>query len=669
MKLLTKSNSVISNLQKIGIEDSISLVNYLPYRYDEFSYDDETSFYDKKRVVIKGKLSASPRLVKTSSVDIIIFYFLSTKGNLYTVKAFNHHYLKNILNTNDEYSLVGQYNQDRKELTFINIKKGEFTEKERFKALYHLPQGLSSYTYSSLLKRTLKSYKGLFLDLIPSYIKNKYRLMNHEEALNRIHFPLNEKDIIDSKRTLKYEECLQYCLKNKIIRDTNKKIVKQEISDIPSYKIKNFIFNLPYELTVDQNEACKEIISDMKSNSLMYRLLQGDVGTGKTLVAIISLYANYLRNKQGVLMVPTDSLARQHFENVKTLLEPYQIKVGLLVGSLSIKEKRILKDNIKNGELDIIVGTHALFSEDVLYENLGLAIIDEQHRFGVNQRNILASKGDEVDLLLMSATPIPRTLALSIYGDLDVSSLSLFPGKKREVTTIVCENNSPKIQGLIEFCLMNNKQVFIVCPKIESSLKHNRSVDEIYEKYKNIYEGKIAYLHGKMDNNDKIRILTNFKNGTCPILVSTTVIELGIDVKEAQGMIIFSSSSFGLASLHQLRGRVGRNGQKAYCLLVDEFEDEKDKEKLKFLETCSDGYAISQKDMELRGPGEFVGIKQSGFPSFSCLNIISDFKMFECARDDSQYICSHLDETECLRYYEYVKERMKKDEESISLFD
>ena len=669
MKLLTKSDKLISGLKKIEIEDSISLVNYLPYRYEEFFYDDETSFYDKKRVVIKGKLNASPRLVKTSSVDITIFYFRSIKGNLYVVKAFNHRYLKNILNTNDEYSLVGQYNEGRKEITFSSIKKGDFEEKDRFKAVYHIPQTISPSSYSSLLKRTLQSYKGLFVDIVPSFIKNKYHLMNHEEALNKIHFPLSEKDIIYSKRTLKYEECLEYCLKNRIIREANKKSVKKESIEISSYRINDFIFNLPYSLTSDQEEVIREIIRDMKSKALMYRLLQGDVGTGKTLVAIIALYANSLRNKQGVLMVPTDSLARQHFENAKLLLEPYNIKVGLLVGSLSLKEKKSIKEKIKNKELDVLVGTHALFSKDVIYDNLGLAIIDEQHRFGVNQRNFLASKGDEVDLLLMSATPIPRTLALSLYGDLDVSSLSSFPGKRREVSTIVCEEDSPKIVGLIEFCLMNNKQVFIVCPKIESTLKKTKSVEEIYEKYKDKYKDKIAYLHGKMGNNEKIEILARFKDGTCPILISTTVIELGIDIKNALGIIIFSASSFGLASLHQLRGRVGRDGQKAYCLLVDNFEDEQEKEKLKFLETCSDGYEISQKDMEMRGPGDFIGVKQSGFPTFSCLNIVSDFKMFECARDDSLYICSHLDDNECFRYYDYVLERMKKDEESIPLFD
>ena len=351
------------------------------------------------------------------------------------------------------------------------------------------------------------------------------------------------------------------------------------------------------------------------------------------------------------------------------MLEPYYVKVGLLVGSLSLKEKKSIKEKIKNKELDVLIGTHALFSKDVIYDNLGLAIIDEQHRFGVNLRNFLASNGDEVDLLLMSATPIPRTLALSLYGDLDVSSLSSFPGKRREVTTIVCEEDSPKIVGLIEFCLMNNKQVFIVCPKIESTLKKTKSVEEIYEKYKDKYKDKIAYLHGIMGNNEKIEILARFKDGTCPILISTTVIELGIDIKNALGIIIFSASSFGLASLHQLRGRVGRDGQKAYCLLVDSFEDEQEKEKLKFLETCSDGYEISQKDMEMRGPGDFIGVKQSGFPTFSCLNIVSDFKMFECARDDSLYICSHLEDNECFRYYDYVVERMKKEEESIPLFD
>ena len=408
----------------------------------------------------------------------------------------------------------------------------------------------------------------------------------------------------------------------------------------------------------------------MKKETMMYRLLQGDVGTGKTLVSGIALYGNFLRGMQGVMLAPTDSLARQHYESLKALFEHYNIKVGLLVGSLSIKEKRKLQEQILSHEIDIIVGTHAVYSKDIVYSSLGLVVIDEQHRFGVEQRNLIVSKGDKVDLLLMSATPIPRTLSLSIYGDLDVSSLTIFPSGKRNVKTVVVDETSPRIKGLINYCLKEDRQVFIVCPKIETSYKNNTiSVKEVYDLFKEEYQDEIGMLHGKMKEEEKLNLIRDFKEKRIHILVATSIIELGIDVKEACGMIIYSANNFGLASLHQLRGRVGRNGNDSYCLLVSKIEEDSNIERLKFLETCSDGFEISEEDMRLRGTGDFAGLEQSGFPSFNSLNIVSDFKMFEVARDEISYIMNNLNDPELLSFYKKVKDRMNENKEDIKLFD
>lgn len=672
MKLLTSSKNAEKELNLMGIYNSFDLISYLPYRYESFEYSlkKEKELVDKERVVIYGRLVSNPKFIKTHKLDIIKFFFANENGSFFSVVAYNRPYLMNILNFEDHYTLVGSYSLEKKELNLINIKKGEIPDEERLKAVYHLPQQIQSSYFSKLMKRTLEKTEEIIGNTIPNYLISKYKLLNHAKAISYVHFPKNEECIKESLRTLKFEECLEYCLKNKIIREDSKKKIKINNQDIDTSKINEFIKSLKYKLTKDQLLAVRDIILDMKKETMMYRLLQGDVGTGKTLVSAISLYGNFLRGMQGVLLAPTDSLARQHFESISAFFSSYNIKVGLLVGSLTNKEKKTLQEKINNGDIDIIIGTHAVYSKDILYQNLGLVVIDEQHRFGVGQRNMIVSKGEKVDLLLMSATPIPRTLSLSIYGDLDVSSLTIFPNGQREVKTLVVDDDSPKIEGLIDYCIENNKQVFVVCPKIETSFRTNSySVKEVFELLKDKYQDKIAMLHGKMIEDEKIKLIEDFREKRILILVSTSIIELGIDIKDAGGMIIFSANNFGLASLHQLRGRVGRSGDRAYCLLVNKIGEDNNIERLKFLETCCDGFEISEEDMRLRGPGDFAGLEQSGFPSFNSLNIVSDFKMFEVARNEVNYIMNNLNDENIYRYYEKVKRKINENNEEIKLFD
>lgn len=671
MKLLTSSKNAEKELNLMGIYSSYDLISYLPYKYETFEYcqKKDSELLDKERVVLFGRLVSNPKIIRTHKLDIIKFFF-ATESGLFNVVAYNRPYLMSMLNLQDHFTLIGSFNLERRELNLVNIKKGEIPLDERIKSVYHLPQQIQNSYFSKLMKRTLEKMTGIIPSIIPDYLISKYKLLNHEVALNYIHFPKNEESIKEALRTLKFEECLEYCLRNKIIREDNKKSVKTLNNDIDTSKINELIKNLTYKLTKDQIQAVKEIILDMKKDTLMYRLLQGDVGTGKTLVSGIALYGNFLRGMQGVLLAPTDSLARQHYASISSLLGSYNVNIKLLVGSLTNKEKREIQAQIKNGEIDIIIGTHAVFSKDIEYYNLGLAVIDEQHRFGVNQRNILANKGEKVDLLLMSATPIPRTLSLSIYGDLDVSSLYHFPKGERKVKTLVVDEESPRIEGLINYCLNNKKQVFIVCPKIETSYKNNSlSVKEVFDLYKDKYEGKIAMLHGKMKEEEKNQLIEDFREKRILVLVATSIIELGIDIKDATGMIVYSANNFGLASLHQLRGRVGRSGEEAFCILVTKMEEDENVERLKFLETCSDGFEISEEDMRLRGPGDFTGLEQSGFPSFNCLNIVSDFKMFEAARNEVAYIINNLHDPKLNRYYLRIKEEMKKEHCEIKLFD
>lgn len=665
MKLLTNSKTTIDELKKIHIERSEDLINHLPYRYDSFDYSDESELIDNQRVVIYGRLVSNPRHNATSKYDLITFHFITLKGSFFTCVIFNRPYIMKILDLDSYFTIVGTLNLSKKEINVISIKKGEIPKTESLKPVYHLPNGITQSAFTSLVKRTFEALEQYNGNTIPSYLNQKYRLENHNSALKMVHMPSNNQEISKGLRTLKFEECLEYCFKNRIIREQNRKIHKNVDVEIDTQLVNKFILDLSYKLTKDQISAIRDIVLDMKDQKVMYRLLQGDVGTGKTIVGIVALYANYLRKKQGAFLAPTDSLARQHYANVKNALEKYGIKVSLLVGDMSLKDKNIIKKGLENNEIDIIVGTHAIFSESVVYHNLSLALIDEQHRFGVNQRNILANKGEDVDLLLMSATPIPRTLALSIYGDLDVSSLEEYPIKERKVITKVVDYSSEKILSLIHYCVDCDKQVFIVCPKISYGGKQESSED-VYERFKPVFEEKIGILHGKMSNKDKIEILEKFKTGEIKVLVSTTIVELGIDIANATGIIIYSANSFGLASLHQLRGRVGRDGSTAYCLLVDDIEE--DISRLKFLETCSNGFEISEEDMKRRGPGDFIGVDQSGFPSFNSLNIVSDFKMFTIARDEVEYMFRNLNDPEICKYYNYCLNKLQNDE-NISLID
>lgn len=666
MKLLTTSTNLLNSLAKIDIMTSEDVFNHLPYRYEDNSYTEDEEISAGKKVTLLGKLVSNPKLFKNTKLEIITFYFVTISGKFFNVKIFNRSYLMKILSLGEEYTIIGTYSLERKEINAQSIVKGKIPSNQQLRSVYHLPSEVSNNIYRRLVNKTFETYYDAIIDEIPLYLKTKYHLLNKNDALKFVHLPKDYSEIDKGLRTLKYHECLLYCLKNQIIRGENKRIPSIDKSEkIDTKKINEFILNLPFKLTKDQIVAIREIILDMNKKELMYRLLQGDVGTGKTIVSALSLYGNFLRNKVGAFMVPTDSLARQQYEYLKNLFSIYNIKVGLLIGSLSSKEKNIVKENLKNGEINVIVGTHALFSSDVIYSSLGLAIIDEQHRFGVNQRNELISKDETCDLLLMSATPIPRTLALSIYGDLDISSLNMFPNKERKVVTKVVNTHSTEIISSIKDCLNLNRQVFVVAPKITDEKENFTSVEKIYEIYSTLFPNQVCLLHGKMKSEEKDKILQRFINKEFLILVSTTVIELGINVLSAGLIIIYSANNFGLASLHQLRGRVGRDGQEAICLLVN---DNAEDERLKILENSNDGFYIAEMDMKLRGPGDTTGLAQSGFPTFSCLNIVDDFKMFECARDDAKNILNNLQDNENKRYYDYALKRIALDN-TMTLFD
>lgn len=638
---LSKSPRIQEALESMGIHDYFDVLEHLPRDYADFTPTKETELNHKARLVITGKVAGSATFARHGRVTLIRFPFYSHQGHFFKVIAFNRPYLMKTLVQNEVYTLVGSYDRNKMEVDMVNIVKGEMPEDERIKPVYSLPNSLENYMFIRLVAKAFENTMGEILNVIPMTLKEKYRLLDRYDALRKLHQPTSLDDVYQGLRVLKYEECLLFSLKTQLIREENKVLIKDAKASIELLKINDFVRTLPYKLTHDQVEAVRETVLDMNKPSLMYRLLQGDVGTGKTLVAALALYANYLRGDQGAIMAPTDSLARQHFRTLTELFKNTSVRVGLLVGSFTASEKARVKEDLHNGTNHIAVGTHALFTNDVIYQSLGLAIIDEQHRFGVNQRLSLASKGQHADLLLMSATPIPRTLALTLYGDLDVTTLNAFPMPSRQVTTKVITPESKDIDKYVKDALEKNRRIYVIAPLIEMGENDDYSVEKLFPKYLIKYPGKVGWLHGKLEQDEKELALADFASGRTPILVSTSVIEVGIDVRPAGLMIIYDANRFGLASLHQLRGRIGRDGQPAVCLLAYDGIEPDAEEKLKVLVDSNDGFHIAKEDLKRRGPGEMSGYRQSGLPSFRFVNLINDFKMFEVAREDAKMILAN----------------------------
>ena len=661
---LTTSPRLNYLLGEMGIFSYFQALEHLPRRYESFLYSDPSRLHhleDKERVVLFGKVITTPKTLRFQRLSNTTFYFRDEFDNDYKVVAWNRPYLSKILNQEDSFTLQASYDAKKHELSLLNLKKGRIPKEEALVPVYSLPSEYPQHSFSQLIQKALKECDGKIYNHVPAIFRNKYKLINRYDALKNTHFPMDMESIRQGLRVLKYEEALLFSLKNQIIRKENKSLVAKGKGYLDRKKLEAFIASLPYQLTNSQKKAVEECVLDMEADSLMYRLLQGDVGSGKTLVAAILLYANYLRGSQGALMAPTETLAKQHYETLKKTFEGTKVNVILLTGKMDNETKRGNLSDLEDGTADIAVGTHSLFSKSVHYAKLGLAIIDEQHKFGVNQRTLLASKGENADVLLMSATPIPRTLSLTIYGDLDVSTLNEFPSKKRDIATKIARTASKTVQKDVQTSLESGHRVYVVAPKIEGDEEEsNISVKKVYETYEKLYPNKVALLHGRQDEEEKDAAILAFKTGLCPILVSTQVIEVGVDVKQADLMLIYEPTHFALSSLHQLRGRIGRDGSPSKCYLLYDGHDEEELDKLNVLVQTEDGFKIAEEDLRRRGPGELLGVKQSGLPDFHFVNLVKDFKMLECARDDASYILNHAQEPQFAYILKAAEEEIKE---------
>jgi ATP-dependent DNA helicase RecG len=630
---LTTSPRLEQALASMGIHTFVDVLLYFPYRYEDMNLTQNPLYHDQQRLVLTGKVSTQPTVFRRGHFVTTRFTMKDQHGHVMNVIAFNRPFLAKIIIPAEAITVIGKYDASRQVVNLINAFKGKLSDGPKLKPIYRLPSTIENYVFTRLVKKGLAMIADLsFPVTLPTSLLASLANQDKKQAIQRIHLPQQLEEVEESMMIFKFEEAFQFMNTMMKIRQTNDDTIKENIPSIPIGSIIDMMENLPYALTKDQMQSVQDIVKDLNGKKRMYRLLQGDVGSGKTVVAALALYANFLRKNQGAFMAPTDALAKQHFKTLQELFKNQSLNIHLLVGSLSSAEKKAIKASLLDGTIDILVGTHALFSQDTEFFSLGLAIIDEQHRFGVNQRDLLKDKGRQADLLMMSATPIPRSLAMTVYADMDISTLTQFPFASRKVKTKIVEENDPLIDYAMLAALEQQKRIYVVAPKIMESSSGKQSVVTLYQAYAKKYPKQVSLLHGKLDVEEKEDALHAFATGYTPIMVSTTVIEVGIDVKPATVMVIHDADTFGLASLHQLRGRIGRDGSEALCLLVVQDQHLEGLERLQVLVDSNDGFFIAEQDLRLRGPGELMGSKQSGLPGFQYINIVKDVAILQRMR-------------------------------------
>ena len=622
---------------KMDIFTINDLLTYYPYRYNVIKVIDIKDAIDGEVVTIKGIVDTEPRINYINKLNRMTFR-LNSGGLLVNVTIFNRAFYKQYLTLGRMINVIGKY--DKVKNSFVaNDIKFEIIKDSKIEPVYHLVNGVKRGNLINVIDEAFKMNVELD-DYIPTYLSSKYNFMNKKEACYKLHFPLNINDIKQAKLRAIYEEFFMFMFKINYLKynyDLNSDGI---VRNIDKDKVDEFISELPFNLTPDQLKAVEDIYNDLSSKKRMNRLVLGDVGSGKTLVAEIAMYMNYLSGYQSSLMAPTEILARQHYEGMLKLFEGTGVRIGLLVGSLKKSEKNKIYKQLEDGEIDFLVGTHALISDGVNFKNLGLVITDEQHRFGVNQRSNLQNKGIMCDVLYMSATPIPRTYALTIYGDMDTSVIKTKPnGRKDIITKVFKENNLKEVLAHTWQEIKDGHQVYVVAPLIEDEEGESNlnDVKKLKEKFDIAFQNKVRVeiLHGKMKQTEKDQIMEQYKNGDVKVLISTTVIEVGVDVKNSTMMLIFNAERFGLATLHQLRGRVGRNDLQSYCYLISNM----DVPRLKVMEESNDGFYISEKDFELRGEGDLFGTRQSGDMVFKIGDLRRDFKILcQCKEDSMKFI-------------------------------
>ncbi|HJD16065.1 MAG TPA: ATP-dependent DNA helicase RecG [Candidatus Enterococcus stercoripullorum] len=658
-------------LATLGIETIEDLLSYYPFRYEDIQERQIQEINDQEKVTLKGLVVSPAVLNRFGYKKSKLSFRLMQENDVFMVSFFNQPYLKDKVVVGEEIAIYGRWDAKRQTLNGMKILSSS-SQNEGFSPIYHVNKSIRQTTLIQLIKQAFEQYYSYIEENLPQNLVDKYRLFARNEAMWAMHFPKTMEDHHQAKRRVIFEEFFVFQMKIQGLK-TREKAEKNGLS-IPYdiHKLKAFIASLPFELTNAQKKVTNEICKDLLSPKHMQRLLQGDVGSGKTIVAAIVLYAATTAGFQGALMVPTEILAQQHYQSLAELLRPFEVNVALLTGSTKTKERQQILTDLKSGELDIIIGTHALIQDEVDFAHLGLVITDEQHRFGVNQRKVLREKGYKPDVLFMTATPIPRTLAITAYGEMDVSIIDELPaGRIPIVTRWVLPKQLDQVLKWGQTELASHHQMYVICPLIEESENLDvENAQKIYEQLRDYYapDYQVGLLHGRMKNDEKDAVMQAFKENQLQVLVSTTVIEVGVNVPNATAMIIIDADRFGLAQLHQLRGRVGRGSQASYCILVANPKNEVGKERMKIMTQTNNGFVVSQKDLELRGPGEVFGNRQSGLPVFHFADIVADAHVLEIAKEEAQAIYAQKD-WQILPMYQNLVNYLVTDKNNGEFFD
>lgn len=643
-------NQSVTAVKGIGVEMAESLaemniltvndlLEHFPYRYEDYRLRDLADVKHEERVTVEGVVHGEPALVYHGRKKSRLTVRLLVDRYLIKVVFFNQPYLKQKLAVNETITVTGKWDQHRQTITATQMTVGPTSKSIELEPVYNVKGKVTVKQIRRLIKNTFVQFGNEVEEILPEELLQRYKLVGRKEALKMLHFPQGAEDAKQARRRFVYEEFLLFQLKMQTLRKFEREQSPGIRHEYDLEKIKDFIGKLPFPLTNAQKRVVNEILADMKTTYRMNRLLQGDVGSGKTVVAAIALYAGITAGFQGALMVPTEILAEQHAESLTALLAPFGVECRLLTSSVKGKRRREILADVEVGEVDVLIGTHALIQEDVRFQQLGLVITDEQHRFGVKQRRVLREKGGNPDVLFMTATPIPRTLAITVFGEMDVSIIDEMPAGRKAIETYWAKQDMlDRVLGFMEKELAKGRQAYVICPLIEESDKLDVQNAIDVHNVLNIHFGKrysVGLMHGRLSSAEKDEVMKEFTENKVQVLVSTTVVEVGVNVPNATFMLIYDAERFGLSQLHQLRGRVGRGSEQSYCILLADPKTEVGKERMRIMTETNDGFVLSEKDLELRGPGDFFGKKQSGMPEFKVADMVHDYRALETARDDA----------------------------------
>ena len=662
-KRLKLTSKRVQILHELGLYTTDDLLMYYPYRYEVITTSAFSDWKIKDKVWFEGEVVQLPRSWRKGRLVTTTFQ-VRFQEQILTVTIFNRPWAKS-LNLNQILTIQGVY-QGNCKVTAMSYDTKSLVEHAPITPIYSIKDGIRQKTVQTIIHSVLNQLHDEIIDDIPEEFRQAYRLLPLKLAYRCIHIPSSMNEVQAAVRTLKYAEFLRFFTAIQLMRSTEGIRITKKPKIFSSKKIQQAIQSLSFEMTADQRDTLEKILYDMGSTHSMYRLVQGDVGCGKTVVATLALYAAFLSGYQAAMLAPTEILARQHYQSVNEVLAPFGVKTEVLYSALSsAKKNEILKD-VASGKIDILIGTHSMIQDTVTFYKLGLTIADEQQRFGVAQRKALKQKGEQVDFLLMSATPIPRTLAASLFGDMDVSTIETMPaGRIMPITTLIKENSFRTVLEDVKRLLISGRQLYVICAAVDENEEyHARNVYDTMESIQKLFpQYKVACLHGRMSTDEKQAIMQAFHDNDIQILVSTTVVEVGVNVVNATGMIIYDADRFGLSQLHQLRGRIQRGTEQGYCWLLTASQDERVLQRLEVLVKSNNGFEISYEDLRLRGPGDILGTRQSGVPDFILGNIVEDTAMINQARKDALKVMESADNPDYHILLETVRKRNEKNAE------